>query len=168
MVLFKPSSTGVGRLEIYSAAESSYITDQKKVGRQKTPERKVVRLSDCLSVTSAPKESYPAGCTAFYLNTIQTTYTLASPSTQDWLNALSLLAFQVSHLLTAAPLHPFLSVCLFLIWERRGQSLRTIRDGSHNEEVNALSVTSVTSLILVLAQAMLFLASYHFEVIKQR
>ncbi|XP_047441556.1 docking protein 2 [Mugil cephalus] len=94
MVLFKPSSTGVGRLELLPPAESNSITDQMKVGRQKTPERKVVRLSDCLSVTLAQKESCPAGCAAFYLNTTQTAYTFASATAQDWLDALSLLAFQ--------------------------------------------------------------------------
>uniref|UniRef100_A0A669CYL6 IRS-type PTB domain-containing protein n=1 Tax=Oreochromis niloticus TaxID=8128 RepID=A0A669CYL6_ORENI len=98
MVLYKPSSQGVGRLEFYAVADSSSVTEQKRMGRQKTPERKVVRLIDCLSVTFAPKESCPAGCTAFYLNTTQATYTLASTSSQDWVNALCLLAFQVSHI----------------------------------------------------------------------
>uniref|UniRef100_A0A671VFU0 Docking protein 3-like n=1 Tax=Sparus aurata TaxID=8175 RepID=A0A671VFU0_SPAAU len=77
-VLFKPSSTGVGRLELCT----------------KTPERKVVRLRDCLSADPAPKESCPPGCTAFYLNTIQCNYTLASTASQDWLKALCVLAFQ--------------------------------------------------------------------------
>lgn len=92
-VLFKASSTGVGRLEFSTVADSSYVADQKKACRQKT-ERKVVRLSDCLSVTAASKESCPAGCSAFYLNTTQCTYTLASTTSQDWLSALCLLAFQ--------------------------------------------------------------------------
>ncbi|XP_044060399.1 docking protein 1 [Siniperca chuatsi] len=94
MVLFKPSSTGVGRLELYTVLDNNAVTDQKKVGWQKTPERKVVRLSDCLSVTPAPKESSPPGCTAFYLYTTQSNYTLASMTSQDWQSALCLLAFQ--------------------------------------------------------------------------
>ncbi|XP_029965230.1 docking protein 3 [Salarias fasciatus] len=92
MALFKASSTGVGRLEFCSAADSN--PESKRVGRQKSSERKVVRLSDCLSVTFAPKASCPAGCTAFHLITTQCTYTLASSSSQDWLNALCILAFQ--------------------------------------------------------------------------
>lgn len=92
MVLFKPSSTGVGRLEFCPISDS----EQLKGGRQKTPERKVVRLSDCLSVTPAAKESCPAHCTAFYLNTTQCTYTFASMESQDWISALCMLAFQVS------------------------------------------------------------------------
>ncbi len=110
MVLFKPSSMGVGRLELHTVLDNSAVTDQKKVGRQKTPERKVVRLSDCLSVTPAPKESCPAGCTAFYISTIQCNYTLASTTSQDWLSALCLLAFQVSHV----PPHDQCSLLLFL------------------------------------------------------
>ncbi|XP_030595476.1 docking protein 3 [Archocentrus centrarchus] len=94
MVLYKPSSMGVGRMEFYAVADSSSLTEQKRAARQKTAERKVVRLTDCLSITPAPKESCPAGCAAFYLNTTQTTYTLASTSSQDWLSALCLLAFQ--------------------------------------------------------------------------
>ncbi|XP_061581015.1 uncharacterized protein dok3 [Cololabis saira] len=95
MLLFKPSSTGVGRLEFYNASESSFNGDQIKAGRKKPADRKVVRLCDFLSVTPAAKEpSCPAGCTAFYLKTMQCTYTFASTDSQDWLGALSHLAFQ--------------------------------------------------------------------------
>ncbi|XP_072252561.1 docking protein 3 [Leuresthes tenuis] len=94
MVLYKPSSTGVGRLELYTVSDSSSISEQIKAGRQKSQERKVVRLSDCLSATPAAKESCPSGCTAFYLNTTQCTYTFASMASQEWLSALCLLAFQ--------------------------------------------------------------------------
>lgn len=121
MVLYKPSSVGVGRLEFYAVADSSSLNEQKKVSRQKTPERKVVRLIDCLSVTPAPKESPPAGCTAFYLSTTQCTFTLASTSSQDWLSALCLLAFQVSHASNLAQCDHFLSLyfrgCIFISGE---------------------------------------------------
>lgn len=91
MVLFKPSSTGVGRLEFCAASDSTTYT-----GRQKTTKWKVVRLSDCLSVTPAAREACPAGCTAFNLNTKRCRYIFASTSGQDWTSALCLLAFQVS------------------------------------------------------------------------
>ncbi|AWP12292.1 putative docking protein 3 [Scophthalmus maximus] len=94
LMLIKPSSTGVGRLELYTVLDNNTIRSQKKAGRQKAPDRKVVRLSDCFSVTLAPEESCPQGCTAFYLNTTQCTYTLASTTSQDWLSALCLIAFQ--------------------------------------------------------------------------
>ncbi|XP_043982106.1 docking protein 3-like [Gambusia affinis] len=90
MMLFKPSSMGVGRLEFRSISDS----EQLKASRQKTQERKVVRFSDCLSVTPAAKESCPARCTAFYLNTTQHTYTFASTESQDWISALCSLVFQ--------------------------------------------------------------------------
>lgn len=86
---------GAGRLELYTVLS---VVDQKKVGWQKAPEKKVVRLSDCLSITPAPKESCPPGCTAFYLKATQCNYTLASTASQEWQNALCLLAFQVSHI----------------------------------------------------------------------
>lgn len=95
MTLFKPSSSGVGRLELYTEFDNNAVTEQKK---KKTQERKVVRLSDCLSVTHAPNESCPPGCTAFYLNTTHCNYNLATKESQDWLDALCLLAFQVSHI----------------------------------------------------------------------
>lgn len=95
MVLFKPSPTGVGRVELCAGPTTNAATDGRKVGRQKSSERKVVRLSDCLSVDPAANESCPPGCTAFYLHTIQCTYTLASTASQDWLSALCSLAFQV-------------------------------------------------------------------------
>lgn len=110
VLLFRPSSQGVGRLELFAVLDN--ISDQKKAMRQKTPERKVVRLSDCVSVTSAPKESCPPGCTAFYLNTTQSNYTMASTESQDWIDALCFLAFQVSHI---SPLdHNNFSLVLFV------------------------------------------------------
>ncbi|KAG7518770.1 docking protein 3 [Solea senegalensis] len=94
MVLYKPSSTGIGRLEINSVHMDNI--DHRKLGRHKAPERKVVRLSDFLSVTPATEESCPEGCIAFYLHTTQCIYTLASTTSQEWLSALCLLAFQDS------------------------------------------------------------------------
>lgn len=88
-ILFKPSSTGVGRLELCTLTDNNAVTDLKGT------RLKVIRLSDCLSVTSAPEESCPPGCTAFNIKTMQSIYTLASTSSQAWQNALCLLAFQV-------------------------------------------------------------------------
>lgn len=96
MALFKASSTGVGRLELSNVSDGYYPGDQKRSGRQKSTEKKVVRLSDCLSATPAVKESCPSGCTAFCLNTTQSSYTFASRTSEEWLSALCLLAFQVS------------------------------------------------------------------------
>lgn len=95
VLLVKSSSMRVGRLEFYTVFE---VVDQKKVGLLKPPEKKVVLLNDCLSITPAPKESCPPGCTAFYLKTPQCNYTLASTASQEWQNALGRLAIQVSHI----------------------------------------------------------------------
>uniref|UniRef100_A0A8C6TEG8 IRS-type PTB domain-containing protein n=1 Tax=Neogobius melanostomus TaxID=47308 RepID=A0A8C6TEG8_9GOBI len=92
MYCFKPSPNGVGRLEMYGHNYTMF--DHKKTGQLKSQAKKVVRLSDCVSVTPAPKESCPTDCEAFYLTTTSATYTLASPATQDWISALCLLAFQ--------------------------------------------------------------------------
>ncbi|XP_060936239.1 docking protein 3 [Limanda limanda] len=94
MVLYKPSSTGVGRLEFFTVCDKNNATDPKRAARQKIPDRKTVCLCDCLIVTPAPDKGCPQGCTAFYLKTIQCTYTLASTTSPDWLSAVSLLAFQ--------------------------------------------------------------------------
>lgn len=115
MVLFKPSSTGVGRLEFCAGSDSGPLGEHMKLCRQKAAERKVVRLSDCLSVTPAPREACPAGCTAFYLNTKQCNYTFASMSSQDWTSALCLLAFQVPPAcLTPLPLQTSFPSCQHL------------------------------------------------------
>lgn len=90
MVLFKPSFSGVGRLELHTLHDESTGYGKKKA------EKMVVRLNDCLSATSAPDESCPPGCTAFYLHTTVNNYTLASTCTQQWLSGIWLLAFQVS------------------------------------------------------------------------
>ncbi|XP_029917460.1 uncharacterized protein dok3 [Myripristis murdjan] len=95
MMLFKPSSSGIGRMELYSIRDTfDVISQQKKPAQKKLSEKRVVRLSDCLSVTPAPDESCPPGCKALYLNTTQCTYTLASATCQEWLTALCHLAFQ--------------------------------------------------------------------------
>lgn len=119
-VLFKPSSTGVGRLELCTVLDNNAVIDQMKIGWQKTPERKVVRLRDCLSADPAPKESCPPGCTAFYLNTIQCNYTLASTASQDWLKALCVLAFQVSHIPSFDQCNCPVFCFTVIIWERWG------------------------------------------------
>lgn len=125
MMLFKPSSMGVGRLEFRSISDS----EQLKASRQKTQERKVVRFSDCLSVTPAAKESCPARCTAFYLNTTQHTYTFASTESQDWISALCSLVFQVPRFpLVTTPAAARLSLRIsVLIWEKCSETVPTAR-----------------------------------------
>lgn len=113
MVLFKPSYRGVGRVEFYTIGNRAYANYMKT----KTPERKVVRLSDCISIGPVPEVSCPAACTAFYLQTTQCTYVLSSTASQQWLSALQLLIFQVSHVSGAVQFPPssLCRVCSLII-----------------------------------------------------
>lgn len=130
MVLFKPSFSGVSRLELHTLHDESTGYGKKKA------EKMVVRLNDCLSVTAAPAESCPPGCTAFSINTSANNYTLASTCTQQWLSAIWLLAFQVSlplFLPTATPSSTtasffFSNMISLIIWERCIRNFSTTRE----------------------------------------
>ncbi|KAM4621878.1 docking protein 1 [Polymixia lowei] len=95
MVLFQPSTSRIGRLELYGISETNDgISNQIAPSKQKKAERRVIRLCDILSITPAPEVSCPSGCKALYLNTTLRTYTLASETCDDWLCALCRSAFQ--------------------------------------------------------------------------
>lgn len=94
VMVFKPSQVGIGRIEMYDIREGAGVSARLAI--LKKAEKRVIRLSECLSVTPALSESCPAGCTAFYLNTAQRIYTLAAPTHEDWVSALCSLAFQVN------------------------------------------------------------------------
>ncbi|KAF7666646.1 hypothetical protein LDENG_00099830 [Lucifuga dentata] len=94
MVLFKPSPSGIGRLELYTVNDSNSSPHQRNFAWQKKAPKKVVRLCDCLSITPATEESCPPGCTALHLSTVMSMYTLASTTCHNWLIALCHLAFQ--------------------------------------------------------------------------
>lgn len=93
-MVFKPSQAGVGRIEIYDVREGAGMS--AKLANLKKSEKRVIRLSECLSVTPALGESCPAGCNAFYLNTVHRIYTLAAPIEDEWVTSLCSLAFQVN------------------------------------------------------------------------
>lgn len=93
-MVFKPSQAGIGRIEMYDVREGAGVS--AKLAILKKAEKRVIRLTECLSVTPAPEESCPAGCAAFYLNTAQRIYTLAAPEQDECVPALCSLAFQVN------------------------------------------------------------------------
>lgn len=95
MVLFKPTFSGVGRLELHSLLDTDASHRKRRVMEAKALEKIVVRLRDCLSAATDPEEPCPDGCTAFYLNTLTCNYIMASADTQQWLSAIWLNAFQV-------------------------------------------------------------------------
>nr|XP_055033525.1 docking protein 2 [Misgurnus anguillicaudatus] len=96
LILFDPSAPGTGRIELYDTREARGLLGSgtsRPAGLKKTDKR-MIRLSDCLSITPAPDESCPVDCSAFFLNTISRTYTFAAPTKEGWMSALCQLAFQ--------------------------------------------------------------------------
>ncbi|XP_056328405.1 docking protein 3 [Danio aesculapii] len=98
LVLLEAGPAGVGRLELWDLRDGGGRMGfgiSKPAGFKRTDKR-VIRLSDCLSITPAPAESCPTDCSAFFLNTISCTFTIAAPQQDDWLAVLCRLAFQKS------------------------------------------------------------------------
>ncbi|KAI1898047.1 hypothetical protein AGOR_G00068300 [Albula goreensis] len=94
-ILFPPSLTGIGRLELYNMRDGG-VGDQGPAYKQalKGTDKRLIRLDDCLSISLAPEEACPRDCSAFYLNTTQRTYTLAAPAPHDWMPIICQHAFQ--------------------------------------------------------------------------
>ncbi|XP_073676307.1 uncharacterized protein dok3 [Garra rufa] len=96
LILFEPSPAGIGRIELYDMRDRGGLMGSaiaRPSGLRKTDKR-VIRLTDCLSITPAPGESCPTECSAFFLNTTSCTYTIAAPTQEDWITILCQLAFQ--------------------------------------------------------------------------
>ncbi|KAA0709629.1 Docking protein 3 [Triplophysa tibetana] len=98
LIVFEPSPIGIGRMELYDMRDGRGLLDSitsRPAGLNKMDKR-VIRLSDCLSITPAPGESCPTDSSAFFLNTITCTHTIAAPTREDWMSVLCQLAFQAS------------------------------------------------------------------------
>ncbi|XP_033908197.3 docking protein 3-like [Acipenser ruthenus] len=95
LMLYPASSYGIGRVELLDVRDGAGggALAPNKQGVKKS-DKKLIRLTDCISVTAAPGETCPKDCAAFYLNTTQRTYALASEDAQDWVGKLCELAFQ--------------------------------------------------------------------------
>uniref|UniRef100_A0A3B3T7R9 IRS-type PTB domain-containing protein n=1 Tax=Paramormyrops kingsleyae TaxID=1676925 RepID=A0A3B3T7R9_9TELE len=92
LVLYGASQHGVARLELLRCAG----TEDGPISRR--PGKKVLRLSDCVSVREAPGEPCPGdGMAAFVVETTEKSYIFASEqqTTTDWVEKLRLIAFQV-------------------------------------------------------------------------
>ncbi|XP_057206098.1 docking protein 2 [Triplophysa rosa] len=96
LIVFEPSPTGIGRMELYDMRDGRGLlgSGTARPAGLKKMDKRVIRLSDCLSITPAPGESCPTDCSAFFLNTITCTYTIATPTREDWMSVLCQLAFQ--------------------------------------------------------------------------
>ncbi|NXQ61857.1 DOK3 protein, partial [Anthoscopus minutus] len=90
--LFAASPSGVARMEEFDVRDDG--TNPEKPSLQRCA-RRVIRLSDCVSVGPAGTESCPKATAAFYLTTTEKSYVLAAEQRDEWITQLCQLAFQV-------------------------------------------------------------------------
>lgn len=89
--LFADSPSGVARLEYFDMREG--VAAEKATLRKR--ERKVIRLSDCVSVERAGEHNSPKDTTPFYLYMMERNVLLAADQPDDWIERICQLAFQV-------------------------------------------------------------------------
>ncbi|XP_013804459.2 docking protein 3 [Apteryx mantelli] len=89
--LFAASPSGVARMEKFDVRDDGMALEQSSLRRCA---RRVIRLSDCVSVGPVGTESCPKATAAFYLNTTEKSYVLAAEQRDEWISQLCQLAFQ--------------------------------------------------------------------------
>ncbi|XP_009079351.1 PREDICTED: docking protein 3, partial [Acanthisitta chloris] len=89
--LFAASSYGVARMEKFDVRDDGVTPEKTSLQRCA---RRVIRLSDCVSVGPAGTESCPKATAAFYLTTTEKSYVLAAEQRDEWISQLCQLAFQ--------------------------------------------------------------------------
>ncbi|NXL28859.1 DOK3 protein, partial [Glaucidium brasilianum] len=89
--LFAASPSGVARMEKFDVRDDGTVLEKTSLRRCA---RRVIRLSDCVSVGPAGTESCPKATSAFYLNTTEKRYVLAAEERDEWIAQLCQLAFQ--------------------------------------------------------------------------
>ncbi|XP_017583536.1 PREDICTED: docking protein 3, partial [Corvus brachyrhynchos] len=89
--LFAASPSGVARMEKFDVRDDGTIPEKTSLQRCA---RRVIRLSDCVSVGPAGTESCPKATAAFYLTTTEKSYVLAAEQRDEWITQLCQLAFQ--------------------------------------------------------------------------
>ncbi|XP_061216233.1 docking protein 3 [Neopsephotus bourkii] len=89
--LFAASSSGVARMEKFDVRDDGTALEKPSL-RQCA--RRVIRLSDCVSVGPVGTESCPKATAAFYLTTTERSYVLAAEQRDEWISQLCQLAFQ--------------------------------------------------------------------------
>ncbi|KAJ7327305.1 hypothetical protein JRQ81_017064 [Phrynocephalus forsythii] len=94
-VLYQASSHGVARLEFFDCKDGASVTDRVA---SKRLDKKIVRLSSCVSIAPAPDCSPKEGLAAFRLETSERTYLFATepPEAVDWVARLCEAAFPPS------------------------------------------------------------------------
>ncbi|NXU75908.1 DOK3 protein, partial [Oreotrochilus melanogaster] len=89
--LFAASPSGVARMEKFDVRDDGTVLEKTSLRRGT---RRVIRLSDCVSVGPAGTESCPKATAAFYLTTTEKSYVLAAEQRDEWIAQLCQLAFQ--------------------------------------------------------------------------
>ncbi|NXX14976.1 DOK3 protein, partial [Podargus strigoides] len=89
--LFAASPSGVARMEKFDVRDDGTALENTSLRRCA---RRVIRLSDCVSVGPAGTESCPKATAAFYLTTTEKSYVLAAEQRDEWIAQLCQLAFQ--------------------------------------------------------------------------
>ncbi|XP_030315266.1 docking protein 3 [Calypte anna] len=89
--LFAASPSGVARMEKFDVRDDGTVLEKTSLRRGT---RRVIRLSDCVSVGPAGTESCPKATAAFYLTTTEKSYMLAAEQRDEWIAQLCQLAFQ--------------------------------------------------------------------------
>ncbi|RLW02999.1 hypothetical protein DV515_00006779 [Chloebia gouldiae] len=89
--LFAASPSGVARMEKFDVRDDGTVPGKTSLQRCA---RRVIRLSDCVSVGPAGTESCPKATAAFYLTTTEKSYVLAAEQRDEWITQLCQLAFQ--------------------------------------------------------------------------
>ncbi|XP_053148665.1 docking protein 3 [Hemicordylus capensis] len=88
--LFADSPSGIARLEYFEAREGVAV---EKATLRKS-DRKVIRLSDCVSVERAGEHNSPKDAAPFYLCMVERSFLLAAENPDDWIECICQLAFQ--------------------------------------------------------------------------
>ncbi|XP_062977068.1 docking protein 3 [Elgaria multicarinata webbii] len=94
--LFPDSPSGVARLEYFEGVSAEKATLRKG-------ERKVIRLSNCVSVERAGDHSSPKETGPFYLCMMERSCLLAADQPDDWIECICQLAFQKTPVLASTP-----------------------------------------------------------------
>lgn len=80
--LFAASPSGVARMEKFDVRDDGTIPEKTSLQRCA---RRVIRLSDCVSVGPAGTETCPKATAAFYLTTTEKSYVLAAEQRDEWI-----------------------------------------------------------------------------------
>ncbi|NXT27690.1 DOK3 protein, partial [Syrrhaptes paradoxus] len=89
--LFAAGPSGVARMEKFDVRDDGTALEPSSLRRCA---RRVIRLSDCISVSPVDTESCPKATAAFCVTTTEKSYVLAAEQRDEWITQLCQLAFQ--------------------------------------------------------------------------